>query len=72
MDVIVPGVVRDGRVVPDTPRPEGARVEVRLVCPPPAVSPNLQAEFEAWARASDRALDLIDGPDPEGGADVLR
>jgi hypothetical protein len=36
------------------------------------VPPELQAEFEAWGRASDRALDLIDGPAPEGGADAAR
>lgn len=70
MDVIVPGVVRDGHIVLDIPLPEGARVEVRLVGPPPEVPPELQAEFEAWGRVSDRALDLIDGPAPEGGADA--
>ena len=72
MDVIVQGVVRDGRVVPDAPLPEGARVEVRLIGPPPELPPDLQAEFEAWGRASDRALDLVDGPAPEGGADAAR
>lgn len=72
MDVIVSGVVRDGRVVPDTPLPEGARVEVRFVGPPAEVPPDLQAEFEAWGRASDRALELVDGPTPEGGADAAR
>ena len=72
MDVIIQGVVRDGRVVPDAPLPEGARVEVRLLEPLPEVPPDLQGEFEAWGRASDRALDLIDGPAPEGGADAAR
>jgi hypothetical protein len=72
VDVIVPGVVRDGRVVPDAPLPEGARVEVRFVGLPAEVPPDLQAEFEAWGRASDRALELVDGPAPEGGADAAR
>ena len=72
MDLVVQGVVRDGHVVPDTPLPEGARVEVRLVGPPPDVPPELQAEFEAWGRASDRALELIEGSAPEGGADAAR
>ena len=45
MDVIIQGVVRGGRVVPDAPLPEGARVEVRLVGPPPEVPPELQAEL---------------------------
>jgi hypothetical protein len=69
VDVIVQGVVRGGRVVPDTPLPEGARVEVRLLGSAPEVPPDLQAEFEAWGRASDRALDLIDRA-PEGGGDA--
>ncbi|MBV9123820.1 MAG: hypothetical protein JO112_10725 [Planctomycetes bacterium] len=72
MNVIVPGVVRDGRVVPDTPLPEEARVEVRIVGPPPEVPPELLAEFEAWGRASDRALQLAEGPAPEGGSDARR
>jgi hypothetical protein len=72
VDVVIQGVVRNGSVVPDTPLPEGARVEVRLVETPPEVPPELQAEFDAWGRASDRALDLIDGPAPEGGADAAR
>jgi hypothetical protein len=70
--MIVQGIVRDGRVVPDTPLPEGARVEVRLVEPTPAVPPDLQAEFEAWGRASDRALELVEGVAPEGQADAAR
>jgi hypothetical protein len=72
VDVIVRGVVREGRVVPDSPLPEGVRVEVRLVGPPPEVPADLLAEFEAWGRASDRALELADGPVTEGGADAPR
>jgi hypothetical protein len=72
VNVIIQGVVRNGRVVPDAPLPEGARVEVRLVEPHPQVPPDLQSEFEAWGRASDRALELIDGPVPEGEADAAR
>ena len=70
MDVIVRGIVREGRVVPDVPLPEGARAEVRVIGPPPELPPELRAEFEAWGRASDRALELADAP--EGGADAAR
>jgi hypothetical protein len=70
MDVIVTGVVREGRVVPDSPLPEGARVEVRLARPP-EVPADLLAEFEAWGRASDRALALAEEP-PGGDADAAR
>lgn len=66
MVTIVPGVVREGRVVTDKPLPEGARVEVRVVGPP-EVPDELQEEFAAWGRASDRALALAEGP-AEGGA----
>jgi hypothetical protein len=45
---------------------------VRLVGPPAEVPPDLQAEFEAWGRASDRALELADAAAPEGGADAAR
>jgi hypothetical protein len=72
VEVIVPGVVREGRVVPERPLPEGARVEVRLVEPPPELPPDLQAEFEAWDRASDRALELVERVAPEGAADAAR
>ncbi len=59
MDVTVQGIVRDGRIILDTPLPEGARVEVRIVGPL-EVPPELQLEFEAWGRASDRALELVE------------
>lgn len=72
MNVIVPGVVQGGRVVPDAPLPEGARVEVRVVGTPPEVPPEMRAEFDAWGRANDRALDLIDGPAPEQRAGPIR
>jgi hypothetical protein len=71
MDLIVLGVVREGRVVPDSPLPEGARVEVRIAAPTAGVPADLLAEFEAWSRASDRALALAE--EPAGGeADEAR
>jgi len=59
MPLTVFGVVREGRVVPDSPLPEGARVEVRLA-EPTAMPAELQVEFAAWNQASDRALTLVD------------
>lgn len=56
MSQIVRGVVKDGRIVPDSPLPEGAKVEVRLGPPRPEFTPEEAEEFEAWNRASDRAL----------------
>ena len=71
MDAIILGIVREGRVVPDSPLPEGVRVEVRLVGSPPKVTPDLLAVFEAWGRASDRALALAQGL-AEGEANAAR
>jgi len=71
VDAIVLGVVKEGRVVPDSPLPEGARVEVRLAGSVPEVPADLLAEFEAWGRASDRALALAEVA-AEGQADAAR
>jgi hypothetical protein len=69
--MVVQGVVREGRVVPDSPLPEGARVEVRLANPLPEVPADLQAEFEAWGRASDLALARFEAM-VEGEGDAAR
>ena len=71
VDVIVLGVVREGCVVPDSPLPEGVRVEVRLADPRRDVPAELLAEFEAWGRASDRALARVEEL-AEGKADAAR
>jgi hypothetical protein len=58
--VVIPGVVKDGLVVPQghAPLPEGAQVEI--VIPSPELTPELRAEFEAWEQAGDEAWALID------------
>lgn len=53
----VSGVVKGGVVVPDTPLPEGERVEIVLS---DAVPPDLEEEWRAWDRASDRALETVE------------
>ncbi len=53
----VSGVVKGGVVVPDAPLPEGERVEI--VVPEP-VPPELEGEWRAWDRASDRALETVE------------
>ena len=60
MVTTVRGVVKDGLVVPNAPLPEGAQVEIRLCGQPPAVSPELQAEFDGWERASSEALNEVE------------
>jgi hypothetical protein len=69
MSMTVWGIVKEGRVVPDSPLPEGARVEIVLPDGPPEIPPELQAEFDTWDRASAEALDLVERLAREDGAD---
>jgi hypothetical protein len=57
---MIPGVVQNGIVVPqgESSLPEGAHVGIVLA--PPEVTPELEAEFDAWERASDEAWAWID------------
>ncbi len=71
MAVVVQGVVRGGRVEPDSPLPEGARVEVRIA-DSSEIPPELLEEFAAWGRASDRALALIEDPQSSDVDDASR
>jgi hypothetical protein len=66
--LVIPGVVKDGLVVPqgNTPLPEGASVEIVIV--PPQEEPGLQAEFDAWDRAGDEAWAQIDQWEREAGS----
>ena len=58
--VVIPGIVKEGIVVPqnDTPLPDGAHVEI--VIGPADITGELQAEFAAWEQASDEAWSMID------------
>ena len=72
------GIVKEARVVPSSPLPEGAHVEIRLADPPGDVSAGppmdlpeeLRAEIEAWDRAGAHALDLVDRLAREGEGDI--
>jgi hypothetical protein len=55
MTTTVWGVVRDGRVVPSSPLPEGARVEIRLADPPHAVPDSHVVEERHAERGDHRA-----------------
>jgi hypothetical protein len=57
--LVIPGVVKDGLVVPqsDTPLPDGAHVEIVLgAC---EATPELQAELDQWDKVSDEAWSMI-------------
>jgi len=66
--VVVPGVVKDGLIVPqnDTPLPDGAHVEIVLGTT--EIPAELQAELRAWDRAGDEAWSMIDAWENEEGA----
>ena len=51
----IPGIVRNGVVVPQSshPLPEGSHVEIRLE--PGEIPSSLRNEIEAWDRASDES-----------------
>jgi hypothetical protein len=69
MSILVAGFVKNGVVVPNTPLPEGAFVEVRVIQGPIDVPPDLQAELNAWHQASAEALELVERLAREDEAD---
>jgi len=56
----IPGIVRNGVVVPQSvePLPEGVHVEIRLE--PGNLPATLRAEIESWEAASDESWKWID------------
>ena len=68
MATTIRGVVREGKVVPQTPLPDGLQVEITL--PDDVVMPDdLQAELEAWAAGSAEALAEVERLAGEGTRD---
>ena len=59
-NVIIPGITKNGVVVPrsDTPLPDGLQVDILVR--PTDVTPELRAEWERWDRASDEAWAMIE------------
>jgi hypothetical protein len=58
--VVIPGIVKNGVVVPqnDTPLPDGAHVGILIG--PMEVTPALGSELDQWDKASDEAWAMID------------
>jgi hypothetical protein len=58
--LVIPGIVKNGTVVPQNaiPLPEGAHVDI--VLGPADMTPELQAEFVQWEKAGDEAWAMID------------
>ena len=57
---IIPGIVKNGVVVPqaNSDLPDGAHVNI--VLQPAEVTQELREELEAWQRAGDQAWQMID------------
>jgi hypothetical protein len=70
MTTTIWGTVKEGKIIPQTPLPEGARVQIVLVDELPTLPPELQEEFAAWDRASANALELVERLAAEGEADA--
>lgn len=58
--VVIPGIVKNGIVVPqnDTPLPDGAHVDILIS--PADVTPDLKSELDQWEKASDEAWAMMD------------
>jgi hypothetical protein len=66
MSITITGVVSNGVVIPSSPLPEGACVEINL----PA--PDLSQELAAWQQGSAEALALVERLVQEEEADEKR
>jgi len=60
MSSIITGVVTNGVIVTNSPLPEGARVEIHLQPVRPAVTPDLQEEFDGWERAGAGTIEMVE------------
>lgn len=58
MSITITGTVTNGVVVPSSPLPEGARVEIHLQAP--EISPELQEEFDGWERAGAGTVEMVE------------
>ena len=69
MATMIRGIVREGKIVPETPLPEGLQVQIALPEELVIVPPELQAELEAWSLGSAEALALVERLAAEGTDD---
>jgi hypothetical protein len=60
MSTTITGVVTNGVVVPSSPLPEGAQVEIRLQPVRQVVPPDLQEELDGWERAGAGTVEMVE------------
>ena len=69
---VILGVVKNGLVVPHSPLPEGADVEIHVRADALETPPDLQEELDAWQRARANAFQLVDSTTEEGADHAQR
>jgi len=60
MVAVMRGIVRDGKIIPDHPLPEGEMVEISLLTGSAATAKEMQQEFDSWAQGSNDALAAVE------------
>jgi len=69
MATMIWGIVKEGKIVPQMPLPEGLQVQITLPEETVVVPPELQTELDAWSLASAQALALVERLAEEGTGD---
>jgi len=72
MSITITGTVTNGVVVPSSPLPEGAHVEIHVCDAPLEVPRDLQEELAAWQQGSAESLALVERLADEEEADEKR
>ena len=72
MSIVVRGIVKEGKVIPEQPLPEGVAVHITLIEEAAALPADLQEELAAWVAGSTKALEMVErlaeeGPQHENG-----
>jgi len=60
MSMMIPGVVHDGKVVPNSPLPDGLNVQILLPDGFDSDDAELQAELAAWRAGNTKALERVE------------
>jgi hypothetical protein len=60
MPTTITGVVTNGVIIPHSPLPEGAKVEIRLQPARLNVPPDLQEEIDDWERAGAGTVEMVE------------
>jgi len=68
MPTIVRGIVKEGKVIPETPLPEGVSVQITI---PDELEPDIREELDAWALGSAQALERVEELADEGTSDEV-